>query len=218
MLVKDFITKDYPVLKSFDTAEYGLSLMDELKVEHLPVVVDDGYQCLLSDKDLQAMRAEDTIGEPVMFAPSISEAGYLHEIVARLARYHLSLLPVVSSEGKYLGVITRNRMIEELANLCNADAPGSVIVLEMLPQDYALSDIARITEANHAHVLNLLSTTDKNTGRMTLILKIDLEDATPVIRSFERFNYTVLYHFRREGIVDEVFQQRMDEFIYYMTM
>jgi CBS domain-containing protein len=218
MLTKDFITKEFPVLKNFDTVEYALSVMDELKVKHLPVVVNETYQCLLSEKDLLAMDPASGIGEAVSFAPSISDSGHLHEIVARLARYQLSLLPVVSSEGKYIGTITRDRIFDELATLCHAEAPGSVVVLELTPQDYVLSDIARIIEANNAHVLSILSNTDKNTGRLLVTLKIDLEDASPVIRSFERFDYTVLYHFMRRGMVDEILQQRMDELIYYMSM
>lgn len=63
-----------------------------------------------------------------------------------------------------------------------------------MPQDYSMTDIARLIEANNAHVLSLLSYTDKTTGRLHLIIKIDLEDVSPVIRSFERFNYTVLYY------------------------
>ncbi|GHT37793.1 hypothetical protein AGMMS49574_30460 [Bacteroidia bacterium] len=219
MLVKDFITKEFPVLKCFDTVEYAINLMDELKVRDLPVVVDDNYECLLSDKDLQGMNPMDEIGKPVVFAPSITDTGNLHEIVARLSRYHLSLLPVVTEEGKYIGVITRDRMFDELANLCNAESPGSVVVLELSPQDYVLSDIARIVEANNAHVLNLLLNTDKDTGRLAITIRIDLEDASPVIRSFERFNYTVLYHHNmRGGVVDNTLQDRMDELIYYMTM
>ena len=72
--------------------------------------------------------------------------------------------------------------------------------------------------ANNAHVLNLLSHQDKDTGRLLITLKIDLEDASPVIRSFERFNYTVLYHFMEKGMVDDMLQQRMNELLHYMNM
>ncbi len=219
MLLKDFITKEFPVLKSFDTVEYALSLMDELKVKHLPLVIEGIYQCLLSEKDLQEMPDPCvSIGEPVLFAPSITEDSHLHEIVARMARYQLSILPVVALDGQYLGVITRDKIIEVLAELCNAEAAGSTIVLELLPQDYVLSDIARIVEANNAHVLSLLSNIDKDTGRLNITIKVDLEDATPIIRSFERFNYTVLYHYMEEGMVDEALQQRMNELLHYMNL
>ena len=196
MLVKDFITKEIPVLKSFDTAEYALALMEDFKLKHLPLLSDSAYQCLVSEKDLLALPDPSaTIGEPVLFAPAISENGHLHEALAMITRYGLSLLPVVSVDGTYLGAITRDRLVDALSELCNAEAAGSVIVLEMMPQDYSLTDIARLVEANNAHVLNLLSHQDKDTGRLLITLKIDLEDASPVIRSFERFNYTVLYHF-----------------------
>ncbi|MDR1919061.1 MAG: CBS domain-containing protein [Tannerellaceae bacterium] len=219
MLVKDFITQGFPVLKKTDTVEYALSVMDDLRIRHLPLVVDGMYQGLLSDKDLLTMPdAAAILSEPVLFAPSIDDSGHLHEILARMARNRLTLLPVVSPEGKYRGVITRDTMLEALACLCNAEAAGSVLVLELPQRDYVLSDIARIIEANNAYMLNLLSNTDKNTGRLILTIKIDLEDATPVIRSFERFNYTVLYHFMEKGMANEVLQHRMNELLYYMNM
>jgi CBS domain-containing protein len=219
MLLKDFITKEYPVLKSFDTGEYALSMMDELKVRHLPLADDGVYKRLLSEKDLLAMPDPSApVDGPALAAPGITEDGHLHEAIARMSRYGLTLLPVVDSAGKYAGVITRDRLIDAMAEECNAEAPGGVVVLEMWPQDYVLSDIGRIVEANNAHVLNLLHSVEQDTGRLHITIKTDLEDVTPVIRSFERFNYTVLYHFMEKGMIDDVLQQRMDELLYYMNM
>lgn len=217
--MKDFITKEIPVLKSFDTVEYALALMDDFKVTQLPLVKDNVYQTLVAEKDLLSMPdLTGQIGEPVPFAPAIQEDVNLHAALTMMTRYRLHLLPVVDSEGVYTGSITREKMLEALAELCSADTAGSVIILEILPQDYALSDIARIVESNNAHIINLLSTMDKDTGRLHITIKIDLEDASPVIRSFERFNYVILFHYMEEGIVDEVLQQRMDELLYYMNM
>ena len=219
MLAKDFITKGMPVLKSFDTITYALTLMDDLKLKHLPLLKDNIYVCLVSEKDLLAIPDPmATIGEPVLFAPSILENGHLHEALASLSRYGLSLLPVLSLDGNYLGVITREHIVDILAEWCNAETEGSVIVLTMMPQDYSLADIARLVESNNAHVLNLLSCQDKVTGRLTITLKIDLEDASPVIRSLERFNYEVSYHFMKKGTVDDMLRRRMNELLHYMNM
>jgi len=74
MLAKDFITKEIPVLKSFDTGEYALSLMDEYKLRHLLLVIDGVYQSLVSEKDLHTMPdPKSAIGEMMVFAPSVSE-------------------------------------------------------------------------------------------------------------------------------------------------
>ncbi len=219
MWMKDFITKEIPVLKSFDTTEYALSLMEVFKTTQLPLVKDNIYQSLVAEKDLLTTpQLSDPIGEPVPFAPAIPENASLHVALTLMSRYRLYILPVVDAEGQYMGSITREKMLEALAELCSADAAGSVVLLEILPQDYMLSDIARIVESNNAHIINLLSSTDKETGRLFITIKIDLEDISPVIRSFERFNYTVLYHYMEEGVVDEILQQRMDELLYYMNM
>lgn len=219
MLVKDFITKELPVLKSFDTGEYALALMDDFKLKHLPLLEDGVYRSLVSEKDLLTMSdLSSAIGQPVLFAPSVLEHTHIHEALALITRYQLSLLPVVTADGEYRGVITRDKLIDILSELCGAEISGSVFVLEVMPQDYSLTDIARLIESNNAHVLNLLSYMDKETGRLHLIIKIDLEDASPVIRSFERFNYTVLYYFMEKGMVDDMLQQRMEELLRYMSI
>ena len=54
MLVKDFITEELPVLKSYDTSKYALALMDDYKLRHLPWVDDNLYRGLVSEKELLA--------------------------------------------------------------------------------------------------------------------------------------------------------------------
>ena len=113
MLVKDFITKELPVLKSFDTGEYALALMDDFKLKHLPLLSENIYRCLVSEKDLLAMPDPNAaIGDPVLFSPSVREDTHIHEALALVTRYRLSLLPVVSAEGEYRGAITRDKLAE----------------------------------------------------------------------------------------------------------
>lgn len=219
MLVKDFITKELPVLKSFDTGEYALALMDDFKLKHLPLLDDGIYQCLVSEKELLSMPdLSDMIGEPFLFAPSVPEDAHLYEALAVIARYDLSMLPVITADGHYCGAILCDRLVGAFTELCGADRPGSIIVLEVIPQDYTLSDIARLVESNNAHVQSVLSQTEQDTGRLILTIKIDLEDASPVIRSFERFNYTVLSYHMEKGMVDDLLQLRMEELLHYMNM
>lgn len=219
MLVKDFLTKDIPVLKSFDTVEYGLGLMDDFKIKHLPLTEDGLYRCLVSEKELLSLSgSKSTVGEAVLFAPSVTESNHLLEALALVARYKLSFLPVILPSGEYVGGITSDGLLNAISDFTNAEAEGSIIMLEVLPLDYSLSDIARLVESNHSHIISMLSHTDKVTGRLLISIKIDLEDASPVIRSFERFNYTVLYYFMKKGMVDDLLEQRMSELMYYINM
>ena len=222
MLVKDFITKEIPVLKSFDTGEYALRLMDDFKVNHLPLLADDlfTYHSLISEQEiLSAPNSSLSLAE-LNGADnySIREDAHLLEALPIMVYQELSILPVVSEQEEYLGSLTRERLIDALAELCQANAAGSIIMLDLLSTDYSLVDIARIVESNHAHILCLLSRTHPKNNHLQLTLKLDLEDASAVIRSFERFNYTVSGYFMKNGVIDDLFRERVNEFIHYINI
>lgn len=219
MLVKDFITKEVPVLKSFDTGEDALALMDDFKLKHLPVLEDNVYRCLVSEKDIFSMpRLDSPVGIPVNFEPSVTPDQHLYEALRLVSHFNLSLLPVLGQDREFLGAVLREQLVDVLAGVCGVETEGSVVVLELAPQDYELAEIARLIESNNAHVLSLFSRIDKVTGKLIITIKIDLEDASPVIRSFERFNYTVVYYFMKKGMVDDVLKKRMDELLLYMNL
>ena len=222
MLVKDFITKEIPVLKSFDTGDYALTLMDDYKLKHLPVVSDDSfyYKGIISEKELLSYSdLSVNIGNIYLAeSPSVRLETHLLEVLALITRNKLSLLPVISDQDIYEGVVTRERLVDVCADFCQADAPGSTIILEVSPTDYSVTDIARIIESNNAHILSLQTHPKDTNGQLLITLKIDAEDASAVIRSFERFNYTVVWHFMENGMVDDIFQQRMNELIHYMNI
>lgn len=222
MLVKDFITKEIPVLKSFDTGDYALTLMDDYKLKHLPVVSDDSfyYKGIISEKELLSYSdLSVNIGNIYLAeSPSVRLETHLLEVLALITRNKLSLLPVISDRDIYEGVVTREHLVDVCADFCQADAPGSTIILEVSPTDYSVTDIARIIESNNAHILSLQTHPEGTNGQLLITLKIDAEDASAVIRSFERFNYTVVWHFMENGMVDDIFQQRMNELIHYMNI
>lgn len=220
MLVKDFITNEIPVLKYCDTVEYALNLMDELKVKQLPLVTGEGlYRGMVEDKSLlEVPLLTVPLADVSLLDVSIKGSASLHEALSLMARYGLSLLPVRSSGRHYVGVITRDRMVGCLADWCGANRDGSVIVLELEAHDFNLTELSRLVESNNAHVLSLLTRMDPDSGRWWVALKIDLVDASPVLRSLERFNYNVRYHFMEQGVVDERLQRRMRELVYYMNI
>lgn len=196
-----------------------MALMDDFKLRHLPVLQEGVYQCLVSEKDIFSMpRLDEPVGIPVSFAPAVTPGHHLYEALRLVVGFDLSLLPVVNENQELIGGITRSRLVDVLAEMCSVEREGSVVVLEIAPQDYVLTEIVRIVESNHAHVLSVLASLDKTTGKLIVTLKIDLEDASPVIRSFERFDYTVLYYFMKKGMVDDLLKKRMDELMFYMNM
>lgn len=99
-----------------------------------------------------------------------------------------------------------------------SDTENSMLIIEVPLIDYTLTDIARIVESNNAHVMNLfvLPIADGNT--LLISIKLNLLDTSPVLMSFERFNYKVIYYRMKEGMVTDTHKERLDELLYYLNM
>lgn len=99
-----------------------------------------------------------------------------------------------------------------------SDTENSLVLIEVPLIDYTLTDIARIVESNNAHVMNLfvLPVADGNT--LLISVKLNLLDLSPVLMSFERFNYKVVYYEMKEGVVTDTHKSRLDELLYYLDM
>lgn len=95
---------------------------------------------------------------------------------------------------------------------------NSVLILEIAAIDYMLTEIARIVESNNAHVmaLNVLPITDGS--QLLVSLKLDVSDLTFILRSFERFDYKVVYYFTKEDDVTDTQKERLAELMYYLNM
>jgi hypothetical protein len=111
--------------------------------------------------------------------------------------------------------VTLMKKLNELSNMGNE---GALIVLEISPQDYLLAPIVHLVEQNNAKVLHVFTYIEEETSKQIVILKIDLEDASAVLRSFERFDYKVRYYLQKQGFNDETLQNRLNELMYYLEM
>jgi len=219
MLSKEILIKQIPVLKSIDKGSLALSLMEEYKLKHLPVVDNGKYTCLITERDVYSMENLDNqIKGFCLFAPCIQEKTHILEALRIMSHDELTLLPVTDSEGQFIGVITLSALIEKLTEITNAGSYGALIAIELNPQDYDLSNIVRLVESNNSKVLSLFSYPVKETAKLIVILKIDSEDASAVLRSFERFDYSVIYYFRKQGLIDDIQRKRLEELIYYLQM
>ena len=113
---------------------------------------------------------------------------------------------------KYTSLLTKEQFTEL------TETENSLLILEIPVKDYILTEVARIVESNNAHVISLAVMPISGGADLLISLKLDIHDLTPVLRSFERFNYRVVYYFMREGEVTNTQKERLDELMYYLEM
>ncbi len=95
--------------------------------------------------------------------------------------------------------------------------PGGVVILEMNPNDYTLSEISRIVEGNDAKILSSFVTTATDSNRIEVSLKINKTDLSAILQTFNRYNYTIKASFHKSEFIDEM-KDRYDSFMNFMNV
>lgn len=219
MVAKDLASTEIPTVSSTQTIAIALHLLDEYRMSHIPLVNRGKYSGLLDEKELSGCENPNALlPQSLPFAPHAVPDSHLFEILDIMAQNRITHLPVISDGQMYEGVVSRQALLSGLAVMCHAGEPGAILLLETLPHEYSIAEIGRLIEENNCTIINLLTYPNGNTGRLYLSVKVDCEDATPLIRTLERFNYRVTACMQQQEVMDDTLQRRVDELIHYIEM
>lgn len=221
MLAKDLISDMIPVVKTSDSGADVLTWMENSKVSHLPIVNQSSFLGLVSDNDIYSLDDPDSpIGNhPLsLFSPFVTMGQHIVEVLEIVKRLKISVVPVVNSEHEYQGCITVYDLVAEMANMTSADQQGAILVMEMTIHDYSLTEIARIVEENQAKVLFSYISSVPETTEIRVTIKINTTEVASIVRSLERYNYSIEATFLESGQLDDMYQNRYEEFMRYLNI
>lgn len=195
MTVNELINDLIPPVKSSDAAGTALEWMEEFKLSQLPVVDEGTYKGLVTEANvLDASSLEMPISELQFLGwetACVHEGKHVYEAIKMMSSLRLELLPVLDEAEKYLGVVTLKGLLTALERIFSMQEAGGIVELRIPDRGYALSEISRIAESENAKILSLYISRARNNKDFLLTLKLNIEDLSRVIASFERFGYEV---------------------------
>ena len=190
MTAEHILISDIPLLLPVDTVKCALNMMDEYKLAHLPLVVEDTYKGLISEEDLLEFDESAVLAEVGCSTISVDPNIHIYEVVALMASAEVDLLPVVH-RGIYRGSIDKGAVLQFLARVAGWGAEGSTMVLEIPTSKYSLSEITRIVEENGAQISSL-NTSYEDSGDMFITFKLNTRNISAILDSFKRFDYKIV--------------------------
>lgn len=208
-------------LRTSDTGNIALSWMDELHISHLPIVNNEKFLGLVSEKDIYEQNDPD---EPLggyqlsLVRPYVHDDQHLFEVIRIMSTMELTLLPVLDEHENYLGCITLSRLLKEFAQLGSIDQPGGIIVLQMNIADYSLHEISRIVESNDAKILSSNVSTFSESNMIEVTLKLNKIDVSPVLQTFNRYEYQISASFSEENNYDDLLKERFGALMNYLNI
>jgi acetoin utilization protein AcuB len=214
------ISDQFPYALDSDPVSSALGLMRSTHCSQLPLLSEDEYLGLIREEDLLNVEDEEKpineIGLPRLKAAVTSDA-HLYDVVKLLTGFHLQVLPVLDTEGAYTGAILRDTLIDFFAEHEAINAAGGIIVLAINPNNYSLSEIARICESNQVTILKSSIFNNPESGMTEVTLKVNTTELQYVLATFERYEYMVMHVFGDSTASDHL-SNRFDLLMNYINM
>lgn len=224
MTVQNLLSPELEPLAPTDTVAGALVHFAGIDVEHLPIVTEEGrLVALVAEAELEELADPavllGTLGR--LGALSVGPDMHLFEAASLLAAHHLSVLPVVDTAGRYVGLVERHKLFERFAQMLSTGAPGAILILEVIPRDYSLGRLSHLIEQTDAKVLSASTQSpdeiaiDSTVLRVTL--KLNVTDTTRVRYLLEQNGYRVVAAFNEDD-TEEEFSHRLQEFMRYLEV
>lgn len=220
MIAKELINEEIPPLKHTDTGEKALNWMDEFKVLHLPVLKNANFVGVVSESDiLDQKNLEETLDKLFQHLPRpyVFEEDHLYQVLTKMSEAKLTFVPVLNKEEKYIGGIDVHYLMTVLAKTGNMMDVGGILVLEVQPHDYSLAQIAQIVESNNAKILSSYVMNVPDSNKIEVTLKINKVDLERIVRTFERYEYTIKATFQKSKFQDDL-KFRYEALMNYLSL
>jgi predicted transcriptional regulator len=133
------------------------------------------------------------------------------------SKFYLDSIPVVNEKQEWEGVIDAEKLIDAVSSMIGAAETGSLLILEMSRNDYAPGLINRLVESNDAMIMQMNTLFDTNTGSLQVVLRINKEEISDVVATFQRHEYNVLYYYGEETY-DNALQKNLDHLFNYLSI
>jgi CBS domain-containing protein len=219
MLASELISQVFAPLRTSDTGEEALTIMHVYHVKHMPIVNQKQLLGTISEDDILNQDMDEPIGSYglSLVRAYVSVDAHLFEIMAKMAEFHLTTIPVLGADDEYLGAITQEALILFYADTFSFKEPGSILVLEMPRRDYSLAEISRIVEAEGIAILISFLTSDKDSEKVYVTIKINTQDAQHAIATLQRHDYEIRASFAEETYFEDL-KERYDALMAYLNV
>ncbi len=208
-------------LKPTDTGDIALTWMDELRLAHLPLVDNEKFVGLITDTYIHNL---DNPEEPLknqrlsLLRPYVAHDQHFYDVIKLAAEESLSVVPVLDQKENYLGCITLFAITKALAEIASVKQPGGIIILEVTHHDYSLSEISRIVESNDAKILSTYISSFNESTRIEITIKVNKIDISPIIQTFNRYDYNVVASFSEESKYGDLLNDRYESLMKYLNI
>ena len=202
-----------------DLVSNAIEVMEQFDLGHLPILDGKQYVGLISSDDLlEADPAEELFSLERYFLKASVKTGDHVSLALRVrSKFSIDFVPVINETNEWEGSISSDKMLDEISRMMGASDNSSLLVLEINRIDYALGEINRLVESNDAMIMQVNTLQDPLSDIMQVVLRINKEDISDIVATFQRHEYTVIYIYGEESYSNEL-QSNLSHLLNYLNI
>ena len=218
MMASAFIDPSIVPLKISDSVAVAIDFFKEFSVRQLPVVQDNICIGILSLDEIEEELADIPVLDFINLNYSFSSTyDHIYEVMRAISEQSVTLFPIIDENNNYLGCITLASLFKNYINCAAFSQPGSIVVLEMDKKNYSLAEIARIVESENKVILSSLLSSNAESDRLEITLKLNSAQIQNLLSTFERFGYNIKATFDEEDVKDTL-KNRYESLMTYLNV
>jgi acetoin utilization protein AcuB len=219
MVLKNYINYTIPFLKPSDSVEQTLELLAEFKLNAMVLVSDNQVVSILSEQMIENLPEDmELINIPFLHKEELvlDENLPFFETLRIVSAIEKDVIAVVNADQIYQGTVTKADLYQKLVEGLSLTTDGGIIEIKLKDNTYSLSEISRLIEQEHAHILSMFLF-NHDSGEKSIIMKLDAPQISFIVHSLERFGYEVLSYFSTEH-VGNLEKDRFDLLMKYLNI
>ena len=218
MMASAFIDPSIVPLKISDSVAVAIDFFKEFSVRQLPVVQDNICIGILSLDEIEEELADIPVLDFINLSYSFASTyDHIYEVMRAISEQSVTLFPIIDENNNYLGCITLASFFKNYVNCAAFSQPGSIVVLEMDKKNYSLAEIARIVESENKVILSSLLSSNAESDRLEITLKLNSAQIQNLLSTFERFGYNIKATFDEEDVKDTL-KNRYESLMTYLNV
>ncbi len=195
MLIKDYISKDYPAFNANDSIEEANEMAREFGYSHIFIKKKGIYQGALSQSFLEESPEGPLSSLEIHYEKfAILDDNTLLDSIKLFHTFNANVIPVIDKEEHYQGYLSCDDIFNEFSKYALFSEIGAVMIVQTSGRHYSLTEICKIIESNNGKIYGCfisLVTDDY----IQITIKFNAENASSIDETFERYGYSVVHKY-----------------------
>lgn len=190
MIAEELISDHIIPLKRSDLCEAACDFMMAENITVMPVVEQNrllGYVQLNKATKNRDKKVGDIMDNNTFF---ILDKTHLFDVARVMADNKVSIMSVCDENQFYKGAIALSDLLKAYTDNSANSAPGAIVTIEINARDYALTEIARISESNDFKATGVFVKFLAE-NKLEVSVKFNSTEINTLLHAFERHGYQI---------------------------